>query len=271
NLITICLSIVILPDMENRFCNLTEISSHSPGSTCIYILYIRFHYTTSTTDPGPTAWRCLSASGASGFSANWRCIKPRLQIAPPSTPSASDISRHDRSCLFRFKKSKRSPRCPLEPQFVGASSAYSLFFASCPNNYYRTFELTSLIEVQSTTELETIKIGQRPYFVIISIFRKYYRPRSHRVEVAESGDPPANGNSTLKFACPSALRVSGLSENGRWTRPCLRKTPPSTQLQISRDNSLLWYPVKISKSLCGDRLSMSSDSAKLKSKTKEIV
>ncbi|KAL2743007.1 hypothetical protein V1477_008496 [Vespula maculifrons] len=30
--------------------------------------------------------------------------------APPSTPSASDISRHDRSCLFRFQKSKRSPR-----------------------------------------------------------------------------------------------------------------------------------------------------------------
>ncbi|KAL2750148.1 hypothetical protein V1477_001644 [Vespula maculifrons] len=31
-------------------------------------------------------------------------------IAPLSTPSASDISRHDRSCLFRFQKSKRSPR-----------------------------------------------------------------------------------------------------------------------------------------------------------------
>ncbi|KAL2721372.1 hypothetical protein V1477_020192 [Vespula maculifrons] len=47
---------------------------------------------------------CLSASGASGFAANWRCIKPRLQIAPLSTPSASDISRHDRSCLyFDFK------------------------------------------------------------------------------------------------------------------------------------------------------------------------
>ncbi|KAL2742050.1 hypothetical protein V1477_009679 [Vespula maculifrons] len=45
-------------------------------------------------------------------------------IAPPSTPSASDISRHD--------------RCPLEPQFVGATSAYSLFFASCPNHNYRT-------------------------------------------------------------------------------------------------------------------------------------
>ncbi|KAL2721159.1 hypothetical protein V1477_019979, partial [Vespula maculifrons] len=34
----------------------------------------------------------------------------------------------------------------------------------------------------------------------ISIHSKYYRPRSHRVEVAASGDPRANGDSTLKFA-----------------------------------------------------------------------
>ncbi|KAL2727972.1 hypothetical protein V1477_017248 [Vespula maculifrons] len=37
----------------------------------------------------------------------------------------------------------------------------------------------------------------------ISIFRKYYRPRSHRVEVAASEDPRANGDSTLKFARPA--------------------------------------------------------------------
>ncbi|KAL2743443.1 hypothetical protein V1477_008932 [Vespula maculifrons] len=33
----------------------------------------------------------------------------------------------------------------------------------------------------------------------ISIFRKYYRPRSHRVEVAASGDPRTNGDSTLYY------------------------------------------------------------------------
>nr|KAF7383347.1 hypothetical protein H0235_018483 [Vespula pensylvanica] len=32
----------------------------------------------------------------------------------------------------------------------------------------------------------------------ISIHHKYCRPRSHRVEVAASGDPRANGDSTLK-------------------------------------------------------------------------
>ncbi|KAL2734920.1 hypothetical protein V1477_013638 [Vespula maculifrons] len=34
----------------------------------------------------------------------------------------------------------------------------------------------------------------------ILIYRKYYRPRSHRVEVAACGDPRANGDSTLIFA-----------------------------------------------------------------------
>ncbi|KAL2730284.1 hypothetical protein V1477_016095 [Vespula maculifrons] len=33
----------------------------------------------------------------------------------------------------------------------------------------------------------------------ISIFRKYYRPRSHRVEVAASGDPRTNGDSTFYY------------------------------------------------------------------------
>ncbi|KAL2737179.1 hypothetical protein V1477_012135 [Vespula maculifrons] len=33
-----------------------------------------------------------------------------------------------------------------------------------------------------------------------NIYGKYYRPRSHRVEVAASRDPRANGGSTLKFA-----------------------------------------------------------------------
>ncbi|KAL2721639.1 hypothetical protein V1477_020459 [Vespula maculifrons] len=32
------------------------------------------------------------------------------------------------------------------------------------------------------------------------MYHKYFRPRSHRVEVAASGDPRANGESTLKSA-----------------------------------------------------------------------
>ncbi|KAL2742571.1 hypothetical protein V1477_009172, partial [Vespula maculifrons] len=44
----------------------------------------------------------------------------------------------------------------------------------------------------------------------ISIFRKYYRPRSHRVEVAASGDPRANGDSTLKFANQTKSICEGL-------------------------------------------------------------
>nr|KAF7435808.1 hypothetical protein H0235_003999 [Vespula pensylvanica] len=51
---------------------------------------------------------------------------------------------------------------------------------------------------------------------IISKYRKYYRPRSHHVEVAASGDPRANGDSTLKFANQTESFTVGLliaSEN----------------------------------------------------------
>ncbi|KAL2717719.1 hypothetical protein V1478_013419 [Vespula squamosa] len=48
----------------------------------------------------------------------------------------------------------------------------------------------------------------------ISIYRKYYRPRSHRVEVAAFGDPRANADSTLQFAFRDAfpLRVLQASQ-----------------------------------------------------------
>ncbi|KAL2748901.1 hypothetical protein V1477_002837 [Vespula maculifrons] len=39
---------------------------------------------------------------------------------------------------------------------------------------------------------------------------KYYRPRSHRLEVAASGDPRANGDSTLKFANQTKSITVGL-------------------------------------------------------------
>ncbi|KAL2737182.1 hypothetical protein V1477_012138 [Vespula maculifrons] len=78
-------------------------------------------------------------------------------IAPLSTPSASDISRHDRSCLyFDFK----NQNAVLDIDF--------------------------------------------------NIYGKYYRPRSHRVEVAASRDPRANGGSTLKFANQTKSITVGL-------------------------------------------------------------
>ncbi|KAL2744719.1 hypothetical protein V1477_007261, partial [Vespula maculifrons] len=43
-----------------------------------------------------------------------------------------------------------------------------------------------------------------------SIYRKYYRPRSHHVEVAASGDPRANGDSTLQFANQTKSITVGL-------------------------------------------------------------
>ncbi|KAL2731205.1 hypothetical protein V1477_015570 [Vespula maculifrons] len=101
-----------------------------------------------------TYHKCLSALGDSSFSANWRCIKPRLQNAPPSTPSASDISRHDRSCLyFDFI----NQNLPFEPHFVGASSTYSLSFASCPDHNYRI----NLITIVNTKELKPTLILRR--------------------------------------------------------------------------------------------------------------
>ncbi|KAL2744583.1 hypothetical protein V1477_007125 [Vespula maculifrons] len=61
--------------------------------------------------------------------------------------------------------------------------------------------ISSLIEIRQTIDFgRTLKDAAiRP----ISLYRKYYRPRSHHVEVAASGDPRANGDSTLKLACPA--------------------------------------------------------------------
>ncbi|KAL2747384.1 hypothetical protein V1477_004076 [Vespula maculifrons] len=47
----------------------------------------------------------------------------------------SRVREHPRAC-------RPSRACPLEPQYVGASSAYSLFFASCPNHNHRTHSIT---------------------------------------------------------------------------------------------------------------------------------
>ncbi|KAL2725892.1 hypothetical protein V1477_018330 [Vespula maculifrons] len=63
-----------------------------------------------------------------------------------------------------------------------------------------------LIEIRRKRDFgKTLKYAAiRPILDIIqtqiSIYRKYYRPRSYRVEVAASEDPRANGDSTLKFA-----------------------------------------------------------------------
>ncbi|KAL2711525.1 LOW QUALITY PROTEIN: hypothetical protein V1478_018546 [Vespula squamosa] len=47
-------------------------------------------------------------------------------------------------------------------------------------------------------------------------YPKYFRPRSHREEVAAFGDPRANGDSTLNPACLSASGASGFSAHWRW-------------------------------------------------------
>ncbi|KAL2731198.1 hypothetical protein V1477_015563 [Vespula maculifrons] len=102
-------------------------------------------------------------------------------IAPPSTPSASDISRHDRSCLhFDFK-----------------------------NQY-------------------------------ISIFRKYYRPGSHRLEVAAAGDPRTNGDSTLKSTIRDAFPLRELRASQETGDNAPTSTPSASD--ISRhDRSCLYF------------------------------
>ncbi|KAL2748117.1 hypothetical protein V1477_003666, partial [Vespula maculifrons] len=46
--------------------------------------------------------------------------------------------------------------------------------------------------------------------VLALIYHEYYLPRSHHVEVAASGDPRANGDSTLKFANQTKSITVGL-------------------------------------------------------------
>ncbi|KAL2737273.1 hypothetical protein V1477_012229 [Vespula maculifrons] len=97
-------------------------------------------------------------------------------IAPLSTPSASDISRHDRSCLyFDFKDQNE-----VLEKWISIS------------------KIISVDKNQST-------INEFNFSLILK-YRKYYRPRSHRLEVAASGDPRANGDSTLKFAFEISFR-----------------------------------------------------------------
>ncbi|KAL2724934.1 hypothetical protein V1477_018795 [Vespula maculifrons] len=58
----------------------------------------------------------------------------------------------------------------------------------------------------------------------ISIFRKYYRPRSHHLEVAAFGDPRANGDSTLKSTIRDAFPLREL----RASQQTGDNAPPST-------------------------------------------
>ncbi|KAL2724618.1 hypothetical protein V1477_018479 [Vespula maculifrons] len=83
----------------------------------------------------------------------------------------------------------------------------------------RELELLSKLEMYKTplTECSTVHtvgfrhLETRP---VISIFRKYCRPGSHHLEVAASGDPRANGDSTLKSTIRDAfpLRVLRASQ-----------------------------------------------------------
>ncbi|KAL2743558.1 hypothetical protein V1477_009047, partial [Vespula maculifrons] len=63
-------------------------------------------------------------------------------------------------------------------------------------------------QVLKYTAIRSVVLAIYRYYMastchIISVYRKYYRPRSHHVEVAAFGDPRANGDSTLKFARPA--------------------------------------------------------------------
>ncbi|KAL2744053.1 hypothetical protein V1477_007929 [Vespula maculifrons] len=109
-------------------------------------------------------------------------------IAPPSTPSASDISRHDRSCLYIDFKNQNA-------------------VLDCRYNLEIDFDVSQVLPTQLEFDREDLgKILKhaaiRSIILVshkISTYRKYYRPRSHRVEVAASGDPRTNGDSTLYY------------------------------------------------------------------------
>ncbi|KAF7401049.1 hypothetical protein HZH68_006869 [Vespula germanica] len=101
--------------------------------------------------------------------------------------------------------------CPHEPQSVGATSAYSLFFASCPNHNYRTNSVT--------------------------IYFYYYQ------ESKATGRPPLPTNSSLQtlklqpHASPhlgTDLRIAQLSNTGSFdhhlsTTGCAFATNAGTQ------------------------------------------
>ncbi|KAL2732801.1 hypothetical protein V1477_015042 [Vespula maculifrons] len=164
-----------------------------------YLQAIRYRYITSTADPGPTAWRLLhletrgltvtllftttllsrkQSNGATSTPGEFK--PPNAKIAAPCVSAfgnrlthSSTIQHrklrspleHDRLC---FRDKRRNPK--LNP------TALTDTYASIPET------LTRILNIIKT---------------YISIFRKYYRPRSHRLEVAASGDPRANGDSTL--------------------------------------------------------------------------
>ncbi|KAL2725788.1 hypothetical protein V1477_018226 [Vespula maculifrons] len=79
--------------------------------------------------------------------------------------------------------------------------------ATVANLYTVKFYYIKSIFVLCESTISNIKCHHSPdNTCIISDFdRKYYRPRSHHVEVAAFGDPRANGDSTLKFAGDSTL------------------------------------------------------------------
>ncbi|KAL2751259.1 hypothetical protein V1477_000417 [Vespula maculifrons] len=82
--------------------------------------------------------------------------------------------------------------------------------------------------------------------VDINGFRKYYRPRSHHLEVAASGDPRANGDSTLKSTIRDAFPLREL----RASQQTGDIAPPSTPSasDISRhDRSCLSFGISKNK------------------------
>ncbi|KAL2724766.1 LOW QUALITY PROTEIN: hypothetical protein V1477_018627, partial [Vespula maculifrons] len=150
-------------------------------------------------------------------------------IAPLSTPSASDISRHDRSCLFRYFKEQnevldtisiyckyyrpRSHRLEVaasgDPRANGDSTLNYTWPKPQYENRARFFDTERGKPAQkptptSPTHRSHPKENAAVRKVIlaaykISTYHKYFRPRSHRVEVAASGDPRTNGGSTLYY------------------------------------------------------------------------
>ncbi|KAL2724935.1 hypothetical protein V1477_018796 [Vespula maculifrons] len=73
---------------------------------------------------------------------------------------------------------------------------------------------------------------------------KYYRPRSHRLEVAASGDPRANGDSTLKFANQTKSITVGLLIAPENTTPVPADTRASVLPILPQSNEATYTPDK---------------------------
>ncbi|KAL2740042.1 hypothetical protein V1477_010512 [Vespula maculifrons] len=155
--------------------------------------------------------------------------------APPSTPSASDISRHDRSCLFRYFKEKSKSSVGLNLAIANTHACVGRHASECFPYHSRTEAIRHTLPAYNKNYMQRGSINFH-----ISIFRKYYRPGSHRLEVAAAGDPRTNGDSTLKSTIRDAFPLRELRASQETGVNAPTSTPSASD--ISRhDRSCLYF------------------------------